>query len=355
MCGHIAWQTPVVNSQLEKASPSTGPDSSTVLFTFLVVGSFLAWLLRSPDLSAIVVAIIGRFPQTLDPIVHLDVVALIRGQIDLFQNLSTQLVAKGDWVTTEMHPRTVPIGLRVKCMLTVAATDVSVIIPTLNEEKYLPRCLKSLVSQATDRSLEIMVIDGGSTDDTVHVAKNYADEVLIKPRAPVGAARNLGAKVAKGDILAFIDADTIANPQWVASIDTAFRHEPGAVGLTGPTLPYDGCLSDSITYRLWTIYLQRILLYLQMPHVIGFNCAYRHTPFLSVGGFDDESLMSEDIKLAHKIRRYGKIKFEKNMSALTSARRFRKYGHLYIGGLYLLNGFSTLLLDRSHSNYPPVR
>jgi glycosyltransferase involved in cell wall biosynthesis len=240
-------------------------------------------------------------------------------------------------------------------MLTVAATDISVIVPTLNEEKYLPRCLKSLADQATARSFEILVVDGGSTDQTVQVAKNYADEVLMKPRAPVGAARNLGAKAAKGNILAFIDADTIANPQWVDSIDTAFRRAPVAVGLTGPTLPYDGCFSDSITYRLWTIYLQRILLYLEMPHVIGFNCAYRRAPFLSVGGFDEDSVMSEDIKLAHKIRRYGKIKFEKDMSALTSARRFRKYGHLYIGGLYLLNGFSTLLLDWNHSKYPPVR
>jgi glycosyltransferase involved in cell wall biosynthesis len=240
-------------------------------------------------------------------------------------------------------------------MLTVAATDISVIIPTLNEEKYLPRCLKSLVNQTTDRSLEILVIDGGSRDKTVQVARKYADQVLMNPQAPVGAARNLGARVANGNILAFIDADTIANPQWLSTINTAFQREPRAVGLTGPTLPYDGRLSDSITYRLWTIYLQRILLYLEMPHVIGFNCAYRRAPFLSVGGFDEDSVMSEDIKLAHKIRRYGKIKFEKDMSALTSARRFRKYGHLYLGGLYILNGFSTLLLDRSHSNYPPVR
>jgi glycosyltransferase involved in cell wall biosynthesis len=240
-------------------------------------------------------------------------------------------------------------------MLIVASTDISVIIPTLNEEKYLPRCLKSLVNQAADARTEILVVDGGSTDETVRIAKKYADRVLMKPKAPVGAARNLGAKVAAGDILAFIDADTIANPQWLNSVVGTFQGQPGAVGVTGPTLPYDGRLSDAITYRLWTIYLQRLLLYLQMPHVIGFNCAYRRAPFLSVGGFDEDIVMSEDIRLAHKIRRYGNIRFEKDMSALTSARRFRKYGHLYIGGLYLLNGFSTLILDWSHPNYPPVR
>jgi len=302
-----------------------------------------------------VVTILGRSSWSLDSCMHVDVLTIIRSQIDLFQNLSTQLLARGDWVTTEIRPRPVPVVFRVRCILTLAATDISAIVPTLNEEKYLPRCLESLVKQASDRSLEVIVVDGGSTDRTVSIAENYADVVLAKPKAPVGAARNLGAKVAKGSILAFIDADTIANPHWARSVGDAFRRESTAVGLTGPTLPYDGRLSDSITYRLWTIYLQRILLYLEMPHVIGFNCAYRRAPFLAVGGFDEDSVMSEDIKLAHKIRRYGKIKFEKNMFALTSARRFRKYGHLYIGGLYLLNGFSTLLLDRSHSNYPPVR
>jgi len=337
-----------------KNSPRLQSESSSILFSFLVLGSILAWWLRSPDLSALVVAIVGRFPQSLDPIAHMDALSVIRGQLDLFQSLSTQLISKGDWVT-EMRPRPIPVIFKIKCIIAVASTDISVIIPTLNEEKYLPRCLKSLVNQQSDHPCEILVIDGGSTDRTVQVAEKYADEVLMKPNAPVGAARNLGAKTATGDILAFIDADTIANPQWVESIDEAFRRERRAVGLTGPTLPYDGRLSDAITYRLWTIYLQRILLYLQMPHVIGFNCAYRRAPFLSVGGFDEDSVMSEDIKLAHKIRRYGNIKFEKDMSALTSARRFRKYGHAYIGGLYLWNGFSTLILDCSHSNYPPVR
>jgi hypothetical protein len=344
-----------VHDDLEKSSPgSRALESSTVLFTFLALASFLAWWLRSPDLSAIVVTIIGRFPQTLDPSIHLEALSFIRSQIELLQNISTQLFAKGDWVT-EMRPRSIPIGFKVRCFFTVAATDVSVIIPTLNEEKYLSRCLKSLVNQAPDGTFEILVVDGGSSDQTVQIAKKYANAVLTNPNAPVGAARNLGAKAAKGGILAFIDADTIANPQWLSSIHRVFRRDPGAVGLTGPTLPHDGRFSDSITYRLWTIYLQRILLYLQMPHVIGFNCAYRRAAFLSVGGFDEKSVMSEDIKLAHKIRRYGRIKFEQDMSALTSARRFRKYGHLYIGGLYLLNGFSTLLFDWSHSNYPAVR
>jgi hypothetical protein len=322
---------------------------------FVMLASILAWALRSPDLSALIIAVIGRFPQLLDPTLRLDGVVFLRSQIDLLQNFSTQLLARSDWVTGEMRPRPVGTGIRFKFLLIAATTDISVIIPTWNEEKYLTKCLDSLVNQSWHGSFEIIVVDGGSTDRTVQVAEKYTDKVFVEPSLLVGAARNLGARNARGNLLAFIDADTIANAHWLEAITRGFHQESMAVGLTGPTLPYDGQLYDIITYRLWTIYLQRILLHFEMPHVIGFNCAYRRAPFLQVGGFDEENVMSEDIKLAHKIRRYGKIKFDRHMSALTSARRFRKYGRTYIAGLYIVNGFSTLLLNRSHSDYPPVR
>ncbi len=326
-----------------------------VALAFVIVGSILAWVLRSPDLSTLLIAVIGRFPQLLDPSLHLDGVVFLRSQIELLQNFSTQIVAKSDWVTGEMRPRPVAVGIKLKFFLAVATTDVSIVIPTWNEEKYLTKCLDSLINQSWHGSFEIIVVDGGSNDQTVQIAEKYADKVLIEPKLRVGAARNAGARNAEGDILAFIDGDTIANSHWLEAITRGFHEESMAVGLTGPTLPYDGQLYDVITYRLWTIYLQRILLHFEMPHVIGFNCAYRRAPFLHVGGFDEENVMSEDIKLAHKIRRYGKIKFDRHMSALTSARRFRKYGRTYIAGLYIMNGFSTLLLNRSHSDYPPVR
>jgi len=58
------------------------------------------------------------------------------------------------------------------------------------------------------------VVDGGSTDRTADVAEEYAYKVIVEP-SPVGAARNIGAKHAKGNILAFIDADTIACERWI--------------------------------------------------------------------------------------------------------------------------------------------
>jgi glycosyltransferase involved in cell wall biosynthesis len=314
----------------------------------------VAVVLKFPDLSGLVISYLTALLKHLEIYTRFDPLAF-RFPDEFLQNLSGQFLPKGEWSSIEIKPRSIPFVPRFKYALMVASVDVSVIVPTWNEEKYLQRCLKSLVNQSYRRRYEVIVVDGGSTDQTAAIAEKYADEVLVENCHPAGAARNKGAEIAKGDVLAFIDADTVASDQWLQEIVRFFRSNPGAVGVTGPTLPYDGGPIDSITYRFWTIYLQKFLLSLGMPHVIGFNCAYRRESFLMAGGFDETAVMSEDILLAQKMRRFGKIVFDKRMFALTSARRFQRCGHAYITGLYLLNGFSTLLLKKSSRNYPPIR
>jgi cellulose synthase/poly-beta-1,6-N-acetylglucosamine synthase-like glycosyltransferase len=325
----------------------------SLVLVLLVFVCSLTWVLRPPEFSAFIISVFSRFLQLFDLNTHFDGGFLLRNQIELLQNLFAQMLAKGDWFSIEMRPRPIPFGMKIRFVLVAATTDISVIIPTLNEEKYLRRCLVSLRHQSFNGDYEVLVVDGGSTDRTEGIARDFADLVIAAGKVPVGAARNEGARRADGKVVAFIDADTIAAENWLSSIQAVFE-DRGVIAVTGPTLPYDGEILDTITYRLWTIYLQRILLSIGMPHVIGFNCAYRKSSFLRVGGFDETSVMSEDIRLALKMRRFGRIAFEKNMSALTSPRRFRKYGHAYIAGLYVLNGFSTLLFNRSSSRYPPV-
>jgi hypothetical protein len=323
-----------------------------LLFAFSIL---LTMILKSPEISAAYFPELSRVLQLPAIRAYWDAVLSFRYPQTFFENLSQRAVGYGDWTSIDLSPKSLALGSRVRYLLVASAIDVSVVVPTLNEEKHLPRCLQALKSQTGRVTSEVIVVDGGSTDRTVEIAKQYADSVLIEPGRPVGAARNVGAKNAEGDILAFIDADTIAAENWISAISQVFSSNMGTVGVTGPTLPHDGRTIDLVTYRLWTIYLQRILLGLGMPHVIGFNCAYRREPFLRVGGFDEVNVTSEDIRLAQKIRKHGKIAFEKEMSALTSARRFKKYGNFFIAGLYVVNGFSTLILNKSHTHYPPVR
>jgi len=85
---------------------------------------------------------------------------------------------------------------------------ISVVVPALNEEGYITSCLESLTSQSYD-DYELIVVDGGSSDRAVELAEKYADQVIVF-RGPVGAARNIGVNRSRGEILAFVDADTVA-------------------------------------------------------------------------------------------------------------------------------------------------
>jgi hypothetical protein len=311
--------------------------------------------LKAPELTAIILYELSKWIQS--PLIRpsLDSILALRWQEHLaLETLSQRMPASGEWLAIEIDPRSLTLGTRMKAIFLAGVTNISVIVPTLNEEKYLPSCLRSLRNQDYEGDFEIIVADGGSTDKTLDVAEAMSDRVIVTRKCPVGAARNEGAKTAKGETVAFIDADTWASTGWLSAIKSALQ-DPRTIGVTGPTLPYEGETLDVITYTFWTIYLQRMLLSLAMPHVIGFNCAYRKQPFLLAGGFDEASVTSEDIRLARRMRKRGRIVFERKMSALTSPRRFRRYGHAYIAGLYVLNGFSTLLLNRSTQRYPPVR
>jgi len=88
-------------------------------------------------------------------------------------------------------------------------TRVSIIIPTLNEENYIEKCLKSLLSQNFD-SYEIIVVDGGSKDKTVSIAEEYADRVFVVEEDGIAFARLYGARKSKGKYIYTTDADCLS-------------------------------------------------------------------------------------------------------------------------------------------------
>ncbi|GEM_PF-301069 len=231
--------------------------------------------------------------------------------------------------------------------------EVSVVIPTLNEGKYVSKCLDSLRRQDFDGGFEVIVVDGGSRDGTLDLAKLIADKVIVCEGRPVGDARNLGAKLAEAEMVAFIDADTVASHRWLSSIRSSLSR-PGVVGVAGPTLPYGGSALDVLAYKVATGWLQRFSMVFGLPHVAGFNCAYRRRPFLECGGFEEGRTLSEDLALSLKIRHEGRLLFNKRMVAYTSTRRVRKYGYVRLAMFYLLND-AIFALTRRSLYYPQVR
>ncbi|MBS7622775.1 glycosyltransferase [Candidatus Bathyarchaeota archaeon] len=253
-----------------------------------------------------------------------------------------------------LEPRDVKaVALHGLNILLLGVCEVSVIVPTLNEERYIQKCLSSLRKQNFDGRFEIIVVDGGSRDSTVNLAGSVADKVIIYEGRPVGDARNFGAKLAESSIVAFIDADTVASRNWLSSIKESLSCK-GAVGVTGPTLPYQGSGLDFLAYRVATGWLQKFSMIFGLPHVAGFNCAYRREPFMRCGGFEEGRTLSEDLALSLKIRHEGRLLFNKRMIAYTSTRRVRRYGYVRLAMFYLLND-AIFALTRRSLYYPQVR
>jgi len=92
--------------------------------------------------------------------------------------------------------------------------EVSVVIPTLNEERFISRCLESLLNQTVPPA-EIIIVDAGSSDRTVELASRYTDKILYSPVANVAYQRELGVAQAKGEFILIADADTVFPPRTI--------------------------------------------------------------------------------------------------------------------------------------------
>lgn len=118
------------------------------------------------------------------------------------------------------------------------ALSVSIVIPVYNEEDYLEDCLASIAKQ-TVKPYEVIVVDNGSTDSSVAIAKQYSFVRLIhEKKRSVLYARTTGFNAAKGDIIGRIDADTILNANWVERLQHVFQ-DKNVAGVTGPLQFYD--------------------------------------------------------------------------------------------------------------------
>lgn len=201
---------------------------------------------------------------------------------------------------------------------------VSVIITTKNEEKYLERCLKAVRNQ-TYKNLEIVVSDACSTDSTIDIAKKYADRVVVK-KTNIPQGRNFGAKFASGEVLVFLDADTILNPLWVERAVNDLNEFSMSVGRL---ISSERNLKASLVSLLWGSLLpllSTILLHPYSSTPAGF--AVRRDVFEKVGGYWESQVILDDVLFIMKVRKVGKIKWNPTNLTLTSMRRFEERGYL---------------------------
>ena len=223
--------------------------------------------------------------------------------------------------------------------------EISVIVPALNEEKFIEKSLKSLKSQQFDGEYEIIVADGDSEDRTIEIAKKYADRVLICPERSPGKQRNYAFQHAKGNIIAFLDSDTVADPFWLQSIKDSLS-DGKTIAAIGTLLPLEK--DKEYMYKVVNV-IQRGLVKMKTPMFWGASCAFTRNIFEKIGGFDEKLSMAEDVDISLRARKEGKIVFNKKMVAYTSTRRIES-GDGWL--LYLANGINYFFFRKSAQYVP---
>lgn len=204
----------------------------------------------------------------------------------------------------------------------------SVVIPTLNEEENLGICFKSLMAQ-TYKELEVIVVDGGSQDRTVDMAEhNGFDIIEVEKKRPhdVSAAKNEGARHAKGDILFFLDADMALEPDCFKLLNEEYRN-PGVVGVSCKVLPFEGNGLEHLMYQFNNI-LVRMANRIGVHEFSYFSChSYLKACFQKVGGFREDLLACEDLDLSLRLRQLGRYIVAHGTTLWTSPRRLREWSY----------------------------
>jgi glycosyltransferase involved in cell wall biosynthesis len=176
---------------------------------------------------------------------------------------------------------------------------VSVVIPALNEEAGIERCLRSIRRQS--QQLELILIDNGSVDRTPEIARKHCDRVLVKPGYSLAEMRDLGAREAAGDIVVTTDADCEAPPHWLRELIKPFD-DPEVVAVGGAFRPLSR--NQLSRFYCWMSALIQGTFHLFQ----GANMAYRRDVFLKSPGYA-AAKRAEDWNLSWHLRGYGKTKF----------------------------------------------
>jgi len=217
--------------------------------------------------------------------------------------------------------------------------SVSVVVPTYNEEKNIGKCLGALNGQSLSRKeFEVIVVDGGSKDRTVKIAKGLGARVGHQASKGVGGARNDGVAASKSRLIATTDADCVPCDRWLENIVARFDEDNEIVALTGPLNPLlveDMGRMEGYAYRAlfglcnMGAYPAASLLAnyagVGYTHLCGANSAFRRYTFEKIGGYSDLP-NADDLEISKRLKPLGKIVFDKKIPVDYSVRRICKVG-----------------------------
>lgn len=186
---------------------------------------------------------------------------------------------------------------------------ISVIIPAKDAAKTLGECLHALLHQEgmkLDHDYEVIVVDDGSTDDTVEIAEQYAVRVIRQTNRGPAAARNAGARIARGTLLAFTDADCAPSPSWLRDL-TQPLNNPEVVGVKGVYRTRQSAMVARFVQLEYEYKYGRMLNQTSIDFIDTYSAAYRNEVFIQNGGFDESFRVPsvEDQEFSFRLARKG--------------------------------------------------
>lgn len=176
---------------------------------------------------------------------------------------------------------------------------ISFIIPVLNGEKYISKCLDSILSEKFLED-EIIVVDNGSTDGTLKLVSKYKEVTILQhPGATISTLRNRGAEHANGDFLAFIDSDCTLCVGWRTAVVNSLTDE--SVHATGSIVDS----SDNSTWVERALQSERFMTKRKINYINSGNFIIRGSIFKEVGGFNESLKTDEDYDIGARINAKG--------------------------------------------------
>ena len=199
---------------------------------------------------------------------------------------------------------------------------LSIIIPTLNEEKYLPRLLESIKRQKFS-DYEIIVSDGNSEDRTVEIAQANGCRTTSDSRRHPSYQRNNGARIARGDILLFLDADSTLGDNFLEKVVSEFNIRQ--LGVSGFYLKFG---SNKTSYWLCALGYNTFCFVRQYisPVAVGAGIVIKREHHEQINGFDETLYVAEDYDYCARASRVGRFRILRSQKLTYSVRRMKREG-----------------------------
>ncbi len=226
---------------------------------------------------------------------------------------------------------------------------ISIVIPTYNEAKYLPKTLDSILNNRKKPD-EIIIVDDNSKDGTQEIALSYGAKVITVNKRNIGYARKTGFEHAKGDIIISASADIVVNEDWIEELVSPLKNYDlvyGSIYLQNP---------DFIE-KHFQVFLNNLAEFLWKRNIIwasADNIAFTKSFYNKIGGMKPLKT-GEDIDFIKRAMAHGKVFFNKKAIVYTSRRRIEAWGKWKYFWFHFNNFLKLNFGGKPEEEYEPIR